>query len=269
MPGLAHMVARGYAVAATDYPGLGTRGAHPYLIGPSEARAVLDSVRAARALPQVGAGSRFAVWGHSQGGHAALFTGELARSYAPELQLAGVAAAAPATELAELFRADSHGPAGMVLGTFALWAWSKVYNLSLDGVIVPTAPLVLEKIAQTCNDEQQDLGRLAFAIQPLMREGFLAIDITKVDPWRRLMNENTPGRAPAGAPVFLAQGTADKVVRPRVTEEFKGILCGRGTPVRFVTVPGGDHGASAKRGAHAAVAWIADRFAGEQAPSDC
>jgi hypothetical protein len=49
--GLRPMVDRGYVVAATDYPGLGTAGPHPYLVGTSEARAVLDSVRAARTLP--------------------------------------------------------------------------------------------------------------------------------------------------------------------------------------------------------------------------
>jgi hypothetical protein len=53
--GLRAMLARGYAVAATDYPGLGTPGPHPYLVGVSEGRAVIDSVRAARAMSGVGA----------------------------------------------------------------------------------------------------------------------------------------------------------------------------------------------------------------------
>jgi dipeptidyl aminopeptidase/acylaminoacyl peptidase len=77
--GLPLFLAAGYAVVATDYPGLGGPGIHPYLVGASEAHAALDSVRAARHLPGVQAGMRFAVWGHSQGGHAALFTGQLAR----------------------------------------------------------------------------------------------------------------------------------------------------------------------------------------------
>lgn len=69
------MISQGYIVVATNYPGLGTGGIHPYLIGESEARAVIDSVRAARDMPNSGATNRFAVWGHSQGGHAALYTG--------------------------------------------------------------------------------------------------------------------------------------------------------------------------------------------------
>ncbi|MEX0589744.1 MAG: lipase family protein [Xanthobacteraceae bacterium] len=267
--GLEDMLARGYVVSATDFPGLGTPGVHPYLIGPSAGRSVLDSVRAARALPGADAGNRFAVWGHSQGGHAALFTGQIARGYAPELRLAGVAAAAPATELPELFRADIRNPVGKVLGAFALWSWSRVYNFSLDAVLRPTVGLVLDHVVKFCNDSQSEIAKLAFAAQALEREGFLAVDVTKADPWRKLMAENTPGQAPAGAPVFIAQGTTDPVVRPHVTEQFVGILCGRGTPVRYVPVPGGDHTASAKHGAGPAIAWIAERFAGQPPPSDC
>src|SRR5680860_268755 len=92
---LRDMLSAGYVVVATDYPGLGTAGIHPYLIGESAGRAVLDSVRAAQHFSNSGASNRFAVWGHSEGGHAALFTGQLAARYAPDLKLVGVAAAAP------------------------------------------------------------------------------------------------------------------------------------------------------------------------------
>src|ERR1700704_1691553 len=98
--GLRSFVRDGYVVAATDYPGLGTPGPHPYLVGTSEARAVIDSVRVAATLPGAGGGKKFVVWGHSQGGHAALFTGIIAKTYAPELSLLRVAAAGPGTHLA-------------------------------------------------------------------------------------------------------------------------------------------------------------------------
>ena len=49
---LGDMLSQGYVVVATDYPGLGTDGIHPYLIGESEGRAVLElGARRAR-LPQ-------------------------------------------------------------------------------------------------------------------------------------------------------------------------------------------------------------------------
>ncbi|MGA8321791.1 MAG: hypothetical protein WB774_13455 [Xanthobacteraceae bacterium] len=59
--GLREMIDRGCVVAATDYPGLGTPQTHSYLVGVSEARAVFDSVRAARTIS--GAQNHFAVWG--------------------------------------------------------------------------------------------------------------------------------------------------------------------------------------------------------------
>ena len=90
------MLRAGFVVTATDYSGLGTPGVERYLIGADEARDVLNSVRAARALTATGAGTRVAVYGHSQGGHAALWTGDVAPTYAPEFQIVGVAAAAPA-----------------------------------------------------------------------------------------------------------------------------------------------------------------------------
>ena len=58
--GLRSFVRDGYVVAATDYPGLGTPGPHPYLVGTSEARAVIDSVRVAATLPGAGGGKRLA-----------------------------------------------------------------------------------------------------------------------------------------------------------------------------------------------------------------
>ena len=95
---------RGWAVAMTDYEGLGTRGPHPYLFGTSEARGVLDIVRAARTLhnrdsaPGQGIISRrFVIVGHSQGGQSALFAAHLAPTWTAELTLLAVAAIAPAS----------------------------------------------------------------------------------------------------------------------------------------------------------------------------
>jgi dipeptidyl aminopeptidase/acylaminoacyl peptidase len=69
--GLGPMLQRGYVVVAPDYIGLGSPGAHPFLVGKDTGQAVLDAVRAAAAVPRANAGRRFALWGESQGGHAA------------------------------------------------------------------------------------------------------------------------------------------------------------------------------------------------------
>jgi alpha-beta hydrolase superfamily lysophospholipase len=73
VPELEAMVRHGFVVVATDYPGLGTKGPHGYLVGDAAARAVLDGARAARHIEGTHAGTRIALWGHSQGGHASLW----------------------------------------------------------------------------------------------------------------------------------------------------------------------------------------------------
>src|SRR5262249_26025550 len=97
-PDLNAWLAAGYAVLRTDYEGLGTPGKHPYLVGTSEGRSVLDIVAAARQLdPTIS--KRYLIAGHSQGGHAALFAAGLASSWQPGLQLKGTVAFAPASHI--------------------------------------------------------------------------------------------------------------------------------------------------------------------------
>ncbi len=268
IPGLNEMLARGYVVTATDYPGLGTSGPHPYMIGVSEARAVLDSVRAARALSESGAGVRFSVWGHSQGGHAALFTGQLARAYAPELRLAGVAAAAPATALAALFEDDLSTFKGKVFTAMALWSWSRVFDAPLDTVVAPEAMGALQRTAETCDETLLNLVEVVVAEFPL-RHRFLIADPTRTEPWRSIIARNTPGGSPVGAAVFLAQGTADAVVPPVLTDRYAQRLCRRGTPVQYLKLAGITHDMAARASSAETVAWLQNRFAGARPPNDC
>jgi pimeloyl-ACP methyl ester carboxylesterase len=267
--GLADILAKGYVVVATDYPGLGTPGIHPYLIGISEARAVLDSVRAARNLPHTGATNRFAVWGHSQGGHAALHTGELAASYAPELKLVGVAAAAPATYLAELFGADKETATGKELTAMTIYSWSKLYNTPATALVEPGAMGPFEKMAHDCIESVAEFKAITDAEKPLQTEKFLKADPTETEPWRGIMLRNTPGQAPAGAPVFIAQGTADTTVHPEITKKFGEALCKQGTRVDFIWLKGVSHTFAAKNSVGQALAWMGERFRGAPAPSSC
>ena len=267
IPGLDDMVKRGFIVVATDYPGLGTAGEHPYLVGPSEARAVLDSVRAARTLAS--GGDTFAVWGHSQGGHAALWTGELAAGYAPELKLAGIAAAAPATLLGKLFDDDLGTVAGKGLSALVLASWSRLYGYDLASVVLPAAMVDVEKIGDQCIVGFSDLVVDAGALLSIDHVGFLKGDPARTPPWQGTIAANTPGKGKPGAPVFIAQGSGDTVVDPPVTTEFAKLLCNQGAAVRFFEVPDATHTMIAKVSAAAAVEWIAARFAGEAPPTNC
>ncbi|HLV89636.1 MAG TPA: lipase family protein, partial [Acidimicrobiia bacterium] len=113
------VVEEGWVLVATDYVGLGTAGPHPYLIGQGEARSVLDAVRAARQMPELDLAERTVVWGHSQGGHAALWTGAIGPSYAPEVDLIGVAALAPASNLVALVDNLGNVTGGSIFAAYA------------------------------------------------------------------------------------------------------------------------------------------------------
>jgi acetyl esterase/lipase len=269
MMGLRDMVRRGYVVAATDYPGLGTAGPHPYLVGDSEARAVIDAVRAARQVPDAQAGRRFVVWGHSQGGQAALFTGMRAAGYAPELELLGVAAAAPATDLRDLLRDDADTDGGRNVTAMALWSWQRVYGIPIDTVVTPEAMPAVDALAGECIESPLDLLERQYSQRPLRRR-FLAVpDVTAIEPWKSLLAANTAGTLPADVPVWIVQGAADRLVPPEVTRAYVQRLCAAGSRVQYVELPGVHHGFVAADGAAQAVAWMADRFDGAPAPSDC
>lgn len=267
--GLKSMLAKGYIVVATDYPGLGTPGIHPYLIGVSEGRAVLDSVRAAIALPKSGASNRFILWGHSQGGQAVLYAGELAKSYAPELKLYGVAAAAPATYLAELFDADKSSAAGKELTAMAIYSWSNLYKDPASSLVEANAMNVYETMAHDCIESVADFIALSRDERPLEGKKFLKANPAKTEPWRSIMLKNTPGKKPAGAPVFLAQGTADTVVRPYITKQFGKALCKQGAKVMLVMMPGVTHTFAAKESVSTALKWMGARFQGKPPPDSC
>ncbi len=269
MQGLREMVGKGYVVAATDYPGLGTAGPHPYLVGVSEARAVLDSVRAAREMPGAGGGNRFAVWGHSQGGQASLYTGILAKSYAPDLELVGVAAAAPATELAKLMTDDLDSNGGRNLTAMTLWSWTRVFGAPMERVLEAAAIPVVNLLAEECIESIYDIALRQLSARSLEKTFLSVPNPVDLEPWRSLAADNTPGVLPAGIPVFLSQGTDDKLVRIDVTKDYMGKLCRTGSRVSMVVLPGVNHGFAGRDSASAAVDWMADRFAGNGPPSDC
>lgn len=207
-------------------------------------------------------------WGHSQGGQAALFAGQLAARYAPDLRLVGVAAIAPATDLEPLLRDDLSVRSGRVLGAYTLWSWSHVYGASLAGIVKPFAIPIVDRIAKICIQTKGEGYRLAFASLPI-GPNFILDAFYSTRPWKDAFAANTPGQAPASAPLFFAQGTKDTVVRPAVTAAFVAGLCKRGEKVTLDTLTGIGHMTAGTDSATAAIAWMTDRFAGKPPPNTC
>jgi acetyl esterase/lipase len=269
MAGSRRLLESGVAIAATDYPGLGTPGPHPYLVGDSEARAVIDSVRVARSFPGLENSTRYAVWGHSQGGQAALFTGMIAKAYAPELQLVGVAAAAPATDLTALMTDDLNTVGGRNLTAMTIWSWAKVFGATMDDVVDPAAIPTVDALANACIEGAFDLYVREKISAPLAKTFLSVRNPATIEPWKSLLKSNSAGDLPAEIPIFIAQGMSDGLVRPEVTRAYKDRLCKNGNAVKLLQLPGVSHGFAGYDSADAAVDWMAERFKGAAAPSDC
>lgn len=240
--GLQQFIGDGWVVVATDYQGLGTDGMHPYLVGSSEARGTIDIVRAARAMPGIGASTQYAAFGHSQGGQAALFVGQMAASYAPELQLLGVAAAAPAGKLAQLFHADKDTMAGAVLGSFAVESWSDLFGYEVGTVVHSHFERRVASVGKKCVVGGSKLDDVTLGIDDLILKGRMwSADPSTTPPWSEQFALNTAAQVPIPVPVLITQGTDDEIVRPWSTVALVATYTANGTHVSEVEMAGVDH----------------------------
>lgn len=217
MPDLVGALAQGWAVVATDYVGLGTEGAHPYLIGQAEGRSVLDSIRAAQQLGEADLSLTAVIWGHSQGGHAALWAGGLAGSYAPELAVAGVAAMSPAANLPALFDSLNDSAIGSLFGSFTLAAYAAEYpEIRIRDYVRPGARLMAEAMSRRCLSDPATIVSVATAL--VGREPIWARDPLE-GPLGERAAENVPTLL-IDAPVLIAQGADDTLVTPAAQEDY-------------------------------------------------
>lgn len=235
IPWIRDLLDEGYVVAATDYAGLGTDGVHPYLVGALEGRSVLDSIRAARHLP-TGANRTAAVYGHSQGGHAALFAGEVAGRYAPDIALRGVAAGAPVV-----------APGAFVDDTIARQDTLGFLVLGALGSQGAYPELAATPLLSIVGSERAEVAAHGCAMDVF--EEFTGSDPTSVfaaDPrtvgaWRRRLDENAAGKRRSSAPVLLWQGSDDDLTRTVHADAYAARACRHGTVLDYRVYPGADH----------------------------
>ena len=241
--GLRELLDRGYAVVATDYAGMGTAGPDSYLVGVTEGNNVLDAVRAARHIAAAAASERVVLWGHSQGGQAALFAAERATSYAPELQIQAVAVAAPAADLLDLMSAHLDDISGVTIGSYAFSAYAQVYSgipgTAIADILTPAAAAIQPQMNRLCL--LANISTLHRIGEPVVGH-FTTQDPTTTEPFRTLLTENSAGQSGFTAPLFVAQGLADQLVVPGDTADFVQHESRLGMDVTFEQIPFATHG---------------------------
>ncbi|WP_272929662.1 alpha/beta fold hydrolase [Rhodococcus ruber] len=262
---------RGWALVATDYVGLGTAGPHPYLIGQGEGRSVLDAVRAAHQLDHLDLADRTVVWGHSQGGHAALWAGLLAPTYAPDTPVAGIAVMAPASDTVALTTGLDTVPGGSVFASYVLAAYTAVYDdVDGDTYVGPAARTLVREMATRCLSEPAVYVSVLSALSLSRDRSVLRTDPT-TGPLGRRLAENVPTGTMA-VPVLLAQGATDSLVTAAVQDGYVRDRCAENWALDYRTYPGRDHlGLVAEDSPLVPdlLTWTEQRLAGTAAPGTC
>lgn len=274
---IGRLVNAGYAVVAPDLEGLGPVATvqHPYFGEASFARSLIAGVRAAReAEPTLS--SRYAVVGHSEGGHGALAVDKHAAE-APELKLVGIVASAPYTSIAaiavlsgEKARAERDPVKALslrvtehfqvMLMTSGLLAQSPSFDPGT--VMGDDLKRVLPKFRASCS-----VPSIA-VIQGAITSGGASFAGMKPG-WERtprmaaFLAANDPAVTPGFTlrhPTLIVQGSADPLVLEPLTTRFVGKLRGRGAPVTYKVYPGADHFTVIRQADANVLAFLAARF---------
>jgi alpha-beta hydrolase superfamily lysophospholipase len=253
------LLARGWVVVASDYPGLGTPGVHTYLIGEADARAVIDSVTATHALLGPRVAASWVVVGHSEGGQTALFVAQAASRRAPQTTFLGTVALAPASTLDALIplAEATQDPVLQAYMIYALEGLSTVDpHLDVARVLTPQARSVLEDTTTGCIDDiTNDLRRRH--LDHLMA----ATPSATTRLQTQLGRYDDPDRAKAPEPIFIAQGTTDQDVPSGATDAMVSRLCALGDRLEYRHYPGLDHGAVVAGSLRTVTDWITARLA--------
>ncbi len=185
---------------------------------------------------------------------------------APELNLLGVAAAAPAAELGLILKAQWQGPVAWAIGPEAVIGWRSIEpDLPLQPLLTDRAAAIYPDIAEEC------IG--AAALDALARDSlgqaFFETNPLDSPPWAAVIERQSVPTMPADMPVFIAQGTADEVVLAWPNAVLLENWCAAGSDVSMLWMGEISHQAAAITAGPEAVSWIADRFAGNAAPRTC
>jgi len=255
---IAMVLARGWAVAITDYQGLGTPGDHTYMVGRALGPNVLDAMRAARQLhpEDLPSDGPAAIVGYSEGGAAAAWAAQLQPTYAPDVPLAGVAAGAAAADL------EAAGPSldGSFFSFFIAYGgigYSAAYpELDLDPYLTLKARGGIAGLRESTLPQAMLSGPRFIRASDLTRP-----NVMELPDWRQRLRENRLGEMVPEAPVLLHHARRDQIVSFEQSVKLHDAWKRIGADVRlYVTRGGVDHISGGVAGMPVALGWIAGRL---------
>lgn len=237
---------QGYAIAATDYVGLGTPGLMPYLDGKVSAHSVVDSVKASREVED-SLSNKWAVIGQSQGGGAAIITARYATEFGgPELDYRGaVGTGVPANiELALLPLGPGVLPiaAGKGLTTYLLYILAGLRSahpeIDLNSYLTEQGRQLVDRAEGVCVLAAED------EFEGTISGDLFSRPLNQIPNFYGLLNDYM-GVPTSGydRPVFIGQGLTDTDVPAPAALSLVAQLKANGQDVTLFTYPTDHSGA--------------------------
>jgi alpha-beta hydrolase superfamily lysophospholipase len=262
--GLYEYVLMGYAVVATDYAGLGTEGRHAYLDMLSNGSDVINSVPAARAaVPRLS--QKWLVIGHSQGGLSSLGVAQLEDAI-KDPNFLGTVALAGASDLEDGIDAVVRVKLPVLNGLVGFWVFgAKTVYPELESKDILTSKALAIYNASVEDGCSGASG--AFAALPT--------DEVLLPGWRdnryikKFLARNQPGVQSTYGPLLVVGGGDDILFTESAGKKVFQRLCSSGARVQRNVYPGLGHDPVVYGSLRDQLDWIAARFAGESAPSNC
>jgi len=261
---------RGWAVAVSDMPGLGTPGDHTYEVGREQGTAVLDIARAAERLPGTGLdrSTPVGIWGYSQGGSSAGWAAELAATYAPELQVKGTAAGGVPADL-RVVAANLDGNFFFSLLGLAAIGYDAAYpDLDLAEYLNADGRNMVEQNRQFCIVSAAGLVQFLSLSGHHVHDYFTSVNPLTTPEWIRRLDENRLGSNPPSAPVLLQHALADEVIPRSQALTLRKEWCDRGANVTWGDLFG-EHALGIVFSIQPSIDFLADRFAGRPIAGNC
>jgi pimeloyl-ACP methyl ester carboxylesterase len=273
-PNINAALAKGYAVVVTDYQWEGPDNTPPgaYVVGRSEGQAVLDMAKVGQQIPGSGLSYRapVIVWGYSQGGGAATWAGQLAPTYAPQVNLVGVAAGGVPGDLVQVGENLNGGAFAAFLGD-ALVGFHDAYPaLPWSTLITPAGVTALDTLVSQCLVTQ--LTDFAFQNISTYVVGNPTLPqlLANQPQWVSDLEYNSPGQTGAhiGVPVFMYRADLDEVIPTTVEDAVYHNLCASGTVIQSATYPG-DHALTDFEAQSDALTFIGNVLGGKAPTNSC
>jgi pimeloyl-ACP methyl ester carboxylesterase len=267
-----------YAVALTDYEGLGETGSHPYLEPRTVAFNTIDAVRALRNLT-ASVSPRWIAVGYSQGGQAVWVANELNSYYGSGLQLQGSVSLAPATNLsaaADLVRSESMTDEQRALFPTVIVGLAR-YNPDLDprSFLHRSTEGYQRSLSRCKTTPRQPRGTVSAPVlwQPVVDRLRETNDLRpnapqNVDKLQEVLRRVAVPDLPLEKPMLVISAAHDAVVFPEWVRSAVSRSCALGGQVDYVEADAG-HQDILWKVTRTVDRWIADRFAGTVPPSNC